>query len=217
MPSPVSFGEPGLVQDLSPPYGHDGFGAVRGPAGLAENEGLPVLGSGEVSVSSSAPLTQSENYHGVRDGSSSVEKPLCILDRGSAGGRVSEKSSDNGNIPDGMGSCFSGQSGKRSLDGSASQTSHKHAGFNGSLSSTEAFSPILGRFSCSSQDRQHNGGGIYQLPRGNAFVATAQSSVQADCLEHRAFQLAAHDARPERQIFHPHPERLNLWVWPMRD
>lgn len=73
VPNPVSSGEPGLLQELSPPYGHDGFGTVRGPAGLAKNEGLPALGSGEASVSMSASLTQSEKYHRVCDGSSSVE------------------------------------------------------------------------------------------------------------------------------------------------
>ncbi len=62
-------------------HGHDGFVAVCGPAGLAKNERLSVLVSCESSVSSpAAPLAQSENIHGVRDGSSSVEKPLCILD-----------------------------------------------------------------------------------------------------------------------------------------
>ncbi|XP_073687910.1 uncharacterized protein [Garra rufa] len=196
VPSPVSRGKPGLVQDLSPPYGHDGFVSVCGSAGLAENEELPALGCSEASVPTPAPRTQSENYHGVRDGTSSVEKPLCIPDRNLDGERVSEKSSDYGRIPNGMGSCFSGQIGKRSLDASISQTSHKHAGVNGSLSSTKTFSSILGGFSCSSQDRQHNSGGIYQSPRGNAFVATAQSSAQADCLERSAFQFAARNARP---------------------
>ncbi|KAL0162443.1 hypothetical protein M9458_041839, partial [Cirrhinus mrigala] len=113
VPSPVSRGKHGLVQDLSPPSGHDGFVTVCGPAGLAENEELPALGCGEASVPTTAPRTQSENYHGVRDGSSSVEKPLCIPDRSPVGERVSEKSSDNGRIPDGMGSCFSGQIDKR--------------------------------------------------------------------------------------------------------
>ncbi len=82
------------------------------------------------------------------------------------------------------------------MDAPASQTSHKHVGVDGSFSGTEAFSPIPGRISCSSQDRQHDGGGVYQLPRGYAFVATAQSSAQADCLEHRTLQLTARDAHP---------------------
>lgn len=57
------------------------FSTVRGPAGLTKNLRFPALDSCEASVSSPAPLTQSENYHSVRDGSLSVEKPLCILDR----------------------------------------------------------------------------------------------------------------------------------------
>ncbi|RXN37956.1 putative GAG protein [Labeo rohita] len=36
-----------LLQDLSPPYGHDGFVTVCGPSGLAEKEELPALGCGE--------------------------------------------------------------------------------------------------------------------------------------------------------------------------
>lgn len=46
---------------------HDGFVAVCGPTGLAKNERLPVMGSCEVSVSSSAPRAQSENIRSMRD------------------------------------------------------------------------------------------------------------------------------------------------------
>lgn len=102
--------------------------------------------------------------------------------QGSVGGHVSEKSRDNAYIPKGLRGFFSGQIGKHSLDAPASQTSHKSSGDN--------------RVSCSCQDRQHNGGCIYQLPGGNAFVATAQFSPQADCLEHCALQHVVHDARP---------------------
>ncbi|XP_016375724.1 uncharacterized protein LOC107714402 [Sinocyclocheilus rhinocerous] len=42
----------------SPPFGHDGFVAVRGPARFDENERLPAMGSSETSVSSSAPSAQ---------------------------------------------------------------------------------------------------------------------------------------------------------------
>lgn len=38
MLGPVSQGELGIGQDLSLPYGHDGFVAVCGPAGLFKNE-----------------------------------------------------------------------------------------------------------------------------------------------------------------------------------
>ncbi|KAI2662102.1 Gag-Pol polyprotein [Labeo rohita] len=155
------------------------------PLGLLKMRSFQHWVCGEASVPTSAPRTQSENYHGVRDGSSSAEKPLCIPDRSLAGQRVSEKSSDNGRIPNGMGSCFSGQIDKRSLDASVLQTSHKHAGVNGSLSSSETFSPVLGGFSCSSQDRQHDGGGIYQSLRGNAFVATAHPSLAREAVAGR--------------------------------
>lgn len=118
---------------------------------------------------SSAPLAQSENTRGVRDGSSSVERFRFIPDRGSLGGRVSEKSSDNGSTD-------------ASLSGWGAV--NEYIGVDGSLSGPETFSPILGRVSCSGQDRQHDGGGIYQLPRGNTFIAIPQSCAQTDCLGH---------------------------------
>ncbi|XP_042579387.1 uncharacterized protein LOC109090184 [Cyprinus carpio] len=65
---------------------------------------------------------------------------------------------------------------------------------SGSLSGPETFSLILGRVSCSGQDRQHNSGGIYQSPRGNTFVTIAQSNAQSDCLGRGALQLTARDA-----------------------
>lgn len=64
----------------------------------------------KASVSLLAPRTQNENILRMRNGSSSVEKPLCVPDRGSAEERVSQKSSDNGYIPDGLGVCFQGRS-----------------------------------------------------------------------------------------------------------
>lgn len=38
-------GKPGIIRDLSPPHGHDGFSSDAGPTGLAEIKGLPVMGS----------------------------------------------------------------------------------------------------------------------------------------------------------------------------
>lgn len=55
-------------------------------------------------------LARRMNILRMRNGSSSVEKPLCVPDRGSAEERVSQKSSDNGYIPDGLGVCFQGRS-----------------------------------------------------------------------------------------------------------
>lgn len=102
--------------------------------------------------------------------------------QGSIGGHVSVKSRDKAYIPEGLRDFFSGQMVKHSLDAPASQTSHKSSGDNG--------------VSCSCQDRQHNSGCIYHLPGGNAFIATAQFSPQADCLEHCALQHVVHDACP---------------------
>lgn len=96
----------------------------------------------------------------------------CLRDRGSARERGSEKSSDNGCIPDELGGCFSWQIDKQLLDTPASQTSHKSFGVDDCLSNPETFSPVLERFSCSGQDRQHDIGSIYQLPRGNVFIGT---------------------------------------------
>ncbi|XP_056330158.1 uncharacterized protein LOC130242162 [Danio aesculapii] len=199
MPDPFSQRKPGLVQNLSPSDGHDGFISVCDPTGFIKDERFSALDFREAPVPAQAPRAQGTGIHGVCDGSPPLENPLHIPIRGSAGERVSEKSRHYGRIPNGMGSRISGQIGERSLDTPTARASHKHAGADGSFSGFKTFSTILEGFSCFSQDGQHNGGGVHQPPRGNAIVAAAQSSAQADCLERRSLELTARDARPGSQ------------------
>ncbi|XP_056316727.1 LOW QUALITY PROTEIN: uncharacterized protein LOC130231264 [Danio aesculapii] len=188
-----------LDSNLSPSDGHDGFISVCDPTGFIKDERFSALDFREAPAPAQAPRAQGTGIHGVCDGSPPLEKPLHIPIRGSAGERVSEKSRHYGRIPNGMGSRISGQIGERSLDTPTARASHKHAGADGSFSGFKTFSTILEGFSCFSQDGQHNGGGVHQPPRGNAIVAAAQSSAQADCLERRSLELTARDARPGSQ------------------
>ena len=135
--------------------------------------------------------------------------------RGAHGLHHVQEGGHYGRQPDGLGRNSRGPICEGPLECGPPVVSYKFSGAVSDVPLNETFPSVSHGPSCPGEDGQYNDGGVHQPSRGAALPSVVHAGTQTDPVElHSALAPTTVEgpAITGGTLFHPHPERMALWV-----
>ena len=162
--------------------------------------------------------TESAGHTTVHQGPVPLASPDISDTRGAHGLHHVQEGGHYGRQPDGLGRNSRGPICEGPLECGPPVVSYKFSGAVSDVPLNETFPSVSHGPSCPGEDGQYNDGGVHQPSRGAALPSVVHAGTQTDPVElHSALAPTTVEgpAITGGTLFHPHPERMALWAWPL--